>query len=237
MKKLISSLKRIRVGQILTICLASLLILVSTACGGDQTQARTQTSGQTRQDVPSGMQDPVGVKQGKNPRPEVPEEAETNTFQKGGMNEFSDVDPRKGMDAANQKAKSLVNRAERNLTEKSTDSPEQFADNYRKGAPIGERVENVTKSVGGATKGAVEDVSKGTQRGLGNIKENTQNATKGAQQAAEDTSDFAQRKTGEAAKGVQRAAEDTSDFTQRKTGEAAKGVQRAAEDVPGQPSS
>jgi uncharacterized phage infection (PIP) family protein YhgE len=210
MKKLISSLKRIRIGQILTVCLAGLLIFVSTACGGsgDNMQARTQTSGQARQEVPSGLQDPVGVKQGKNPRPEVPEKAETNTFQKGGMNEFSDIDPRQGMDAANQKAKSLVNQAERNVTEKSVDNPEQYVENYRQGAPLGERLQNITKSVSGAAKGVTEDASKGTQQGLQNAKANTQDASKGAQRAAEDTSNFAQRKTGEAAKGVQRAAED-----------------------------
>lgn len=191
MKKLISSIKQIRLGQILAICLASLLMLVSTACNsGGGIQARAQTADQVKE--------------------EVPESAETSPYE-GGMNEFPDTDPRRDTSAAGTKAKTLVETAKGNIDQKSTDSPGQFADNYRKGAPIGERVQNVTKSVGGATKGAAEDVSEGTQRGLENIKGNTQDATKGAQRAAEDTSDFAQRKTGEAAKGVERAAENASE--------------------------
>lgn len=187
MKKLISALKQIRIGQILTICLASLLIFVSTACGGsDGLQARAQTSDQVKE--------------------EVPESAETSPYE-GGMNEFPDTDPRRDTSSAGNKAESLVEQAKRNVTKKSTDSPEQYVDNFQQGAPLGERVQKVTGSVGGAAKSLTEDVSKGTQRGLENIKGNTQSAAKGAQQTAEDTSDFAQRKTGEAAKGVERAAE------------------------------
>ncbi len=217
MKKLISSLKHIRLSQILTVCLVGVLVFVSTACGGgDRLEARTQTSGQARQEVPSGLQDPIGMRQGKNPRPEVPGEAETNTFQKGGMNEYRDIDPRRDASAADNKAESLVRKAERNVTEKGTDSPEQFGENYRQGAPVGERAQKATKGLGNAAKGVTEDVSEGTQQGVENLKGNTQNPGKGLFQ------------------GVQRAAEDASDFAQRKTGEAAKGVQRATEDAPGQ---
>lgn len=178
MKKLISSLKRIRIGQILTVFLAGLLVFVSTACGsGNGLKAQAQTADQVKEEVPEGT---------------------AASPYKGGMNEFPDTDPRRDTSEAGSKASSLVEAAEQNITK----------DYQVSAPAVGEKVQQATEDVGGAAKGLAKDVSKGTQRGLENIKGNAQGVAKGAQRAAEDTSDFAKRKTGEAAKGVQRAAED-----------------------------
>lgn len=188
MKKLISALKQIRIGQILTICLASLLIFVSTACGsGSELKAQAQTSDQVKEEVPEG--------------------AETSPLE-GGMNEFPDTDPRRDTNTAGSEASSLVKAAQQNIDKKSASSPGEYTENYRKGAPIGERVQNVNKSVGDATKGVTEDFAKGTQRGFANLTGNTQSAAKGAQQAAEETSDVAKSKTSKATKDIQQAAEN-----------------------------
>ncbi|MBD2251113.1 hypothetical protein [Nostoc parmelioides] len=97
---------------------------------------------------------------------------------KGGMNNFSDVDPRSevGEKTAETQAKALRDNAKRNVDEKGIDSTEQYVRNYRQGTPFGERVKNLGEDIGSSAEEVREGVVKGTQRGLENIKENTQNA-------------------------------------------------------------
>lgn len=177
MKKLISALKQIRIGQILTICLASLLIFVSTACGsGSELKAQAQTSDQVKEEVPEG--------------------AETSPLE-GGMNEFPDTDPRRDTSAAGSKASSLVEAAEQNITkdyqlsapagEKAQQASENvggaaqgLATDLSKGTQRG--LANITGNTQSAAKGAqqaAEDTSDTAKR-------KTSEATKDIQQAAEN---------------------------------------------------
>lgn len=167
MNRVISWVKSIRLDRIVTAFLASVLLLVSTACNSSKVLAKTAD------DV----------------RKEVPSAAVTNTY-KGGMNDYSDVDPRRDTTEAKAKAKNLIENAQRNIDEKSVDSPGQYAENYRSGTPLGERVrrigEDVSESSGEVTQGA----AKGVQKGLQNIKENAQQAPGYVKSAAQKTTDF-----------------------------------------------
>jgi hypothetical protein len=186
MKKLIAFLKGIRLGQVLPIFLAGLLLLVSTACsnGGPLARGANQATGRTSDQI----------------RPEVPR-VDLNSKYQGGMNDYSDVDPKfQDTSGAEAKAKALRDRVERNITTKSVDSPEQYAENYRQGTPLGQRVKNLTDDISGSTKEAQKGVAKGTQRGSENLKQNTQNASEDLAASARDT-----------AKNTQRTLKDASD--------------------------
>jgi hypothetical protein len=173
MNQVIDWLKSIRLGKVITIFLSGLFLLVSTACSNTPgAVASTSTGSQDRQEVPSGLQD-VGVRQGKNLRPEVPEEAVTSSYKKGSMNEYADTDPRMNTSKADAKAKALV------------DNADQYRQNYRTGTPLGERVQRIGDDVNSSTKELTEGVSKAADRGVENLKKNTQNALGGANEAAD----------------------------------------------------
>lgn len=163
MSKVIAWLKNIRLDRILTVFMAGLLLFVSTACSGG---ASAKTADELRQEVPGS--------------------AVTNKYE-GGMNDYSDVDPRQNRTGAQTKAKGLVDKAQKENAEKSVDSTEQYVENYRSGTPLGERVKRLGEDVGESAKEVTEGVSKGTQKGLQNIKENAQDAPSYTKETAKET--------------------------------------------------
>ena len=136
---------------------------------------------------------------------------------KGGMNGYSDVDPRsEGAEAAaKMKAKGLRDNSEVNL-KRSGD----VTDNL--GRALDRKGENVKQSAGNAADKAKEsasDFAEGTKRGISNIKENTSDAldsvTNNAGDVAEDAKLSTQRAAEDAKLSTQRAAEDTGNAVQR----------------------
>ncbi len=214
MKKVMTWLKSIRLDRILTVFLAGILLFVSTACGSTKVLAKTA--------------DEV--------REEVPSRAITNTY-KGGMNDYSDVDPRRDTSEAKAKAKALIENAQRNINEKSVDSPDQYAKNYRSGTPLGERVRRIGEDVGESAQEVAGGASKGVQNGVQNIKENAQNAPNYVKRAGKETANIefeeAQAKANNGMRDTRRAMDNAttagkniSDKIQdsaRNTAEAVKG--------------
>jgi hypothetical protein len=211
MNKLVAWLKSIRIDRILTVFLAGLLLIVSTACsGGASAKTADETRGKTAAEI----------------RQEVPESAVTNEY-KGGMNDYSDVDPRQNISGAQTKAKGLVDNATKNIEEKSIDSPGQYVENYRSGTPLGERVKRIGENVGKAAENVTEDISKGTQENA----QNAQKAAKGAKQAADETANAAQSKVKSDINTTQRAAEDTASAVKSKVTRDVNRTQRALDDA------
>lgn len=144
---------------------------------------------------------------------------------RGGMNQYSDVDPRsKGAEAAaKMKAKGLRDNAEVN----EIDQTGSLSGNTRrtldkKGENLEDLGKNVKESAGYATdktQESAEDFAKGTKRGIENIKENTSDAfgrlTNNAGDAAEDAKLSTKRAARDAKLGTQRAAEDAGNAVQR----------------------
>lgn len=137
---------------------------------------------------------------------------------KGGMNEYSDVDPRTNTGKVNQKASDLIRNANQNI--QKVDSPQEFSEDYQQGKPVGERVRDLVNSVTNSAGNTAEDVSKGTQRGAENLKNNAQTAgrdvSKGARRAGEDAAAAAKNKAGEAVRGTQRNVNDAADALNKK---------------------
>lgn len=155
MNQIISLFNPTRLFRILTVFLAGLLVIVTTACNNGPANALD-----------------------KNGRQEVPSNAVSSPY-RGGMNGYSDVDPRASTSGANSKANDIVRKAEGNI-QKGADSFDKYGENYRKGTPLNERVENLAEDVGESTKNTAKGVAKGTQRGVENLKANTQNAAESA---------------------------------------------------------
>ncbi|MBF2014396.1 MAG: hypothetical protein IGS23_04100 [Rivularia sp. T60_A2020_040] len=146
---------------------------------------------------------------------------------RGGMNQYSDVDPRsKGAEAAAKlKAKGLRDNAEVNLRNKKGENLEDFGKNVKEGT--GYAIDKAQDSA--------EDFAEGTKRGIENIKENTSDAfgklTNNAQEAAKDAKFSTQRAAEDAKINAQRAATDAKLGTQRAAEDAGNAVQRTIRDA------
>lgn len=206
MNKVIAWVKRIRIGQFSMAFLAGILLLVSTACSNATgTDAGMQAK---RQDVPAGLQAVSGK---KNPRPEVPEEADTNRFRRGTMNEFSDVDPRAGKAEATaaEKAAALKENAERNL-----DEPGNIGDKIKRNLgntdaeDVGKNLKQSAKEAKNKAENTTEDLSKASRKGVENVKDNTQDSanklTGGADRTAADVKETAKDTADELTRGANR---------------------------------
>ncbi len=214
MNKIMTWFKRIRLDRIVTVFLAGVLLLVSTACGGSKVLAKT--ADQARQEVPS--------------------KAVTNTY-KGGMNDYEDVDPRRDTSEAKAKAKDLIQNAQRNINEKGIDSPEEYAENYRSGTPLGERVRRLGEDIGNSAENVAEGVSKGTQRGIENIKENAQQAPGYVKQTGKETATFdldkAQTQANNSIKSTQQALDNAGDAGRNRGEKMQRSARNAADAIKG----
>ncbi len=194
MNKLVSIFKSIRLRQVLTVFLAGVLLVITTACAGNA-QAKAPQGSTTG----NPGSNPVGQ----------------NQPYEGGMNNFSDTAPGQAAKGTAAKTKALVDRAERDINTKGIDSVDQYVDNFRSGAPLGERTQKLTDDVKEGAKNAASDV-----KGLGDRVSNSasqagDSAVRGAKNAAENIKD----NTGDAAKrtsfgiknSVKNAAQATED--------------------------
>ncbi|MCC5635302.1 hypothetical protein LC593_05425 [Nostoc sp. CHAB 5844] len=183
MKRVIDWVKNIRPLKVLSVFLAGMFLILTQACN------RPSIAGQPPQ--PSA--------QSPNTERYDPTKAYNLNSPEGGINNFSDVDPRaKTFDkSARNRAEDLSRNAEQNINQKGVESPGDYARNFRQGTPLPERVKNLGEDIGSSAQGTAEDVAKGTKRGLENIKENTSNAaqnlTRNAQRAGEDAGDAVNR--------------------------------------------
>ncbi|SRR5579883_1377685 len=199
MKNVISYLRNIRPFKMVVVFLAGIFLLITQACSSvDATTPSTKAPHQT-----------VGP-QSAEPNSEVYVPKGTNVLSpyEGGMNNFSDVDPRREKANTKAKAEALKENAERNIENKSVDSVEQYKRNYQQGTPLGERVRRLGEDVGSSAEEVTEGVSKGTQQGIENIKENTKDAAK-------DLSQNVQRSAEDAKLNASRAAEDAGEAVNR----------------------
>ncbi|MEH2323395.1 MAG: hypothetical protein V7K32_07445 [Nostoc sp.] len=192
MKKAMNWLKSIRPLKVLTVFLAGTFLFVTQACSS-----------------PGIATEP--------PQPESPYIQRYDSTKDyplsspaGGMNNFSDVDPRAKLDekAANDRADALAKNSQKNIDQKGIDSPEQYGQNYKQGTSLGERVKNLGEDIGSSANELGEGVVKGTQRGIENLKGNTQNATEGVTKNV-------QRGAEDAGKNVKRTAEDASNAVKK----------------------
>lgn len=204
MNRVIARLKNIRLDRILTIFIATMLLFVSTACSGSKVLAKTA--------------DQI--------RPEVPDSAVTSPYT-GGMNDYPDVDPRTDTSAADAKAKALRDTVQKNIDEKSVDSPEQYVENYRGGAPLGERVRKIGENIGDTAKDVGETAAKGVRQNA----QGAQDAASSARESAEDTANAAQSKVKSDVNSTKQTLSDTADAAKSKVSKDVSRTKQALDDA------
>ncbi len=194
MKKAMNCLKSIRPLKVLTVFLAGMFLFLTQACAGQGVATQ-----------PLQPDDQPAYTKRYDPTKDYPLSSPA-----GGMNNFSDVDPRAKLDekAANDRADAMAKNSQRNIEQKGIDSQDQYGRNYKQGTPLGERVKNLGEDIGSSANETREGFVKGTQRGIENLKGNTQNA-------AEDVTKNVQRGAEDAGKNVQRTAEDAGNAVKR----------------------
>lgn len=207
MNRVIALLKKIRLGQMLMAFLVGVLLIVSTACSS-ATQAKTPG-------------------EGKNPRPEVPNEAVTTPYQ-GGMNDFSDKDPRTKADPTAEKAKALIDNAEKNMIDQTGnlgENTKRILD--KKGENVEQAGENLKQSAEDTkekTKGAVSDV----KQAAGDVKDSAVGATK---QAVEGVKNNTLGATRDLTRGVNQKADDLSSSAKQAVENVKENTKAAGRDV------
>ena len=189
MKRLTAFLKKIRAVQILTVFLAGILVLVSTACSRPDV-----TAGKT--DVITG--DPRVGKTADQIREEVPSGAVTSEF-KGGMNDYSDVDPRnKKVTTEEAKAQLLKEQAQHRIDTKSSNNVGENVRRVADDAPdkltqVGEKVKDDARTA----QSKADDFGDKTKKGLANLKENTREGLKGAKDIVKEATQGAKERVSE----------------------------------------
>jgi ElaB/YqjD/DUF883 family membrane-anchored ribosome-binding protein len=188
MNRIIAFFKKIQLRQIVTIFLAGVLVLVSTACGGNPTMAKT--ADQIREEVPNGTM--------------------TNRYQ-GGMNDYRDIDPRRETSKADAKAKGLVDNAERNLTNRTGNPAEAIRRVGNDASDVGRNVQKTADKVGNKIERNAKEFGENAQQGAENLKQNAQKAVKGTKETVDEASTGAKERVDQTAGAFKRAADKVSE--------------------------
>ncbi|MEG3968861.1 MULTISPECIES: DUF6658 family protein [unclassified Microcoleus] len=191
MKRLTAFLKKIRAVQILTVFLAGILVLVSTACSGPGVAA-----GKT--DVMPGKADARVGKTADQIREEVPTGAVTSEF-KGGMNDYPDVDPRnKKLTTQEAKAQLLKEEAQHRIDTKSSNNVGENVRRVADDAPekLGQIGDKVKEDARTAQRKA-DNFGDKTKQGFSNLKENTRDGLKGAKDIVKEATQGAKERVSE----------------------------------------
>ncbi|MEG4046513.1 MULTISPECIES: DUF6658 family protein [unclassified Microcoleus] len=191
MNRLTAFVKKIRAVQILTVFLAGILVLVSTACSRPDV-----TAGKT--DVMAGQADARVGKTADKIREEVPSGAVTSEF-KGGMNDYSEVDPRnKKMTTTEAKAELLKEQAQHRIDTKSSNNVGENVRRVADDAPekLGQIGEKVKEDARTAQRKA-DNFGDKTKQGFSNLKENTREGLKGAKDVVKEATQGAKERAAE----------------------------------------
>ncbi len=197
MSKVIAWLKNIRPIKILTVLCIGVLLIVTQACGSVTAEE---------------------PKPGANSELSVPKGDKVLNPYEGGMNNFSDIDPRskEAKTEVKAKAEALKQNAEQNVidqtgtlgenTSRTLDKKGENAADF--GKNLLQNAENTKDKAGNSA----DNFAKGVQRGVENIKDNTQDAvdnlTKNAQSAADDAKTNIQRTTQDAGNAINRTVQE-----------------------------
>ncbi|MBD2070896.1 hypothetical protein H6F93_25840 [Leptolyngbya sp. FACHB-671] len=181
MNKAFSWLKRNQLVRALVVVLAGVSMLLSTACSSGPNIPKVSGEGSYT---------------GNAPQMEIYKRVQPN---EGGMNEYSNVDPRANTTRADAKAKGLVDNAERNI--------QRGFDDVREAPEVlGGYVKEGGRNLGEQARQTTNELQQGAREGSRNLRRNAAEAREGAGNVVQD----AKGRTNEAVRGTQRALDDAS---------------------------
>lgn len=236
MKKVVAFLKNIRPLKLLTVFLAGVFLFFTQAC--NSVTATTPNQAAPRQTIPRQT---TGEEQLARPNSEVyvPKGDNILSPNEGGMNNFSDVDPRRQGAEVKAKAEALKQNAEQNVIDETANIGEttrrildKKGDNVEQ---IGKNLQQNAQETTEKAKSSATDFARGTSKGVENIKDNTSDAAKGvarnAQGAVEDTKFNAQRTADKAGEAVNKTLKDANTNAVEKGKQAAENSQNILDKV------
>ncbi|NJR63628.1 MAG: hypothetical protein HC769_35530 [Cyanobacteria bacterium CRU_2_1] len=183
-----SNFKNAWLGRIFIVVLAGFLMFSSTACSPNSPNVSGTGSYRERVGQSEGLREYTDRADGRK-RPGMDSYNEYGEYGSGHS---------RGLDA---NTKALVDRAEQN-NRKAIRSPEDYARNYREGAPLDARVRNLTEDAKDSAQQFKEDVAKGTEENLRNLRSNVDKAGRNIQEITRDASEFAQDRVKDTADSV-----------------------------------
>ncbi len=183
---LVNRLKQIRLARLALPVAAGFLLLFGTACNPSSPSVSGTGSYQ----------------EGRQPQTEL---YRTIQPKEGGMNRYSDTDPRYDTNRVSSKAKQMIQNAERNIDK--VQNPGDLADEVKTAKPFRQGTKDVSERVGNTIEDLKQDISEGTQRGIKNIQRNTSQAQQGVKENFDDT----RKNIGEASRDTTRSAGRTVD--------------------------
>ncbi|MFQ4144086.1 DUF6658 family protein [Chlorogloeopsis sp. ULAP02] len=182
MNKVITWIKKVNLHQILLVFVAGILLFFTQACGSAGATLPGESGVQPRQASQPSVR--------PNSEVYVPKGDNVLNPPEGGMNNFSDVDPRSKRAASGAKARAeyLKENSAQLQAEKSTNKPSEAASRVGSDAgKLGRNIQQKAGDVGEKAQGTAEDFAKGARKGLENIKENIQDAGSYAKEVGRDT--------------------------------------------------
>jgi ElaB/YqjD/DUF883 family membrane-anchored ribosome-binding protein len=198
MNKVISVFKRV-IDRVLVVFLAGVLVIASTACSGPASAGvagtdRPGVSGEGKIHGNSGgyqteLYDPI-------------------QDQKGGMNEYSDVDPRLNTEPTAAKTRELLDNAEQTTVYPTESNKENLQRGLDRTRDLGNVVQEGTRDVSQRARETVDNVT-------GTVDQARKNVSKDSRRATEAASDYVQDKTNTAASRSQRTLDKAQDFVDR----------------------
>jgi gas vesicle protein len=206
MKKIISFLNAKRISQFISASFAVLFLLVTTACSQPSISAKEGKSDTAKvavQNPPPKVASPYRQDKDNVPEGQVTEFYDSIQPVEGGMNNYSDVDPRQNTSKADAKAEKLVQQASHPEADRFN-SPLDAVKKELADEPIPERMQKFSKDIGNSAKKLAKDTSNESQKGIKNIKQNSKSFAENTKSTAESNAD---RLT----QNLQNTADDTSD--------------------------
>lgn len=150
-------IKSISLRKLLTVFLAGVFVIITTACSASPPASNVTGSGEYQRSKGQG-QNLYEPRQSK---------------KSGGMYPYEDMDANADASTKSQVRK-LKSNAEKNANK--VNSPGEFVESFKNGTPLDERVKNLSSDVADSAKQLTEDVKSGTKRNVRQLKENAQNA-------------------------------------------------------------
>ena len=178
MKKVIALLKNIRPIKLLTVVAAGMILFFTQACSSVAATTPRQTVGE--QSAPP------------NSETYVPKGTNVLSPNEGGMNNFSDVDPRTNKAKVKAQAEALKENAEQNIQNSSSNPAENIRRVVEDRGEIGRNLQEGAENIKDKAQGTAEDLVQGTKQGIENIKANTSDAAQGAVNNVQRSAEFVQ---------------------------------------------
>lgn len=184
--QLFASFKQMRFARAALAVVAGFILLMGTACSPSSPSVSGTGSYQ----------------EGRKPQTEL---YRTNQPREGGMNQYSDTDPRRNTSGLDNKIENRIKAAERNLEKVQT--PGELAKEAKEAKPFKRGSRDISDRVSNTVEDFKDDFAEGTQRGIKNLKRNTEQARRDIGDAIEDAGDNAKQIGKDAARTAGNATE------------------------------